>query len=145
MLILVALSMSHVYRHSSHQAPGTKILRINLNRYQTFLWILCIHNWEGFVIHPILRKLWDGLHPDSSPPFPPAKSAEIFIKILTPRCRSFLHWTNDWGSRWGITIFPSLALALALPYIWSYIFMHIWFIPWLYMWLRHNMQVRSRR
>ena len=73
--------------------------------------------------------------PDSSPPFPPAKSAEIFIKILTPRCRSFLHWTNDAGPGEVLQYFPP-SPSLALPYIWFYIFMHIWFI----LWLRYNMQ-----
>ena len=63
--------------------------------------------------------VWDRLHPDS---FPPAKSAEIFIKILTPRCRSFLHWTNDPSPGEVLQYFQP-----ALPYSWFYIFMHIWF------------------
>ena len=47
--------------------------------------------------HSSVRSmLVDRLCPDSSPPFPQAaKSAEIFIKILTLRCRSFLQRTND--------------------------------------------------
>ena len=47
--------------------------------------------------HSSVRSmLVDRLCPDSSPPFPhAAKSAEIFIKILTLRCRSFLQRTND--------------------------------------------------
>ena len=106
--------------------------------------------------HSSVRSmLVDRLCPDSSPPFPQAaKSAEIFIKILTPRCRSFLHRTNDPSPGEVLQYSPPNLPALYLVSFFQafrYISLHCLtfgftfgsfrFIPW----FRHNMQVRSCR